>query len=113
MTISNIKFDIKPQNRTDNIRAFVDIIFQTDVTEMKVKMGTIRQKQFGEKSVLSFDSPAVRTKGGYQKVFIIENKEVFKSLCDQVMLEYRRMTGEVADYQPAMEQVDDLDDLPF
>lgn len=95
--ITGFSADIKPVIRQDNIRAFVTWIFQTESGVIKVYGGTIRQKPFGENSqlILSYDPPAIKTGRGYIKAVFIEDKHLFKRLCDYTINLYCKQTGEV------------------
>src|SRR3989338_9209615 len=93
--IIGFSVDIKPTVRDDNIKAFVVWIFQTTAGEWKVYGGTIRQKPFGknQKLLLSYDPPRVGRK--YSVAFYIDEKELYKKLCNYTIDEYCKITGEV------------------
>ena len=97
INITGFSAEIKPVIRQDNIKAFVTWIFQTESGVVKVYGGTIREKPFGERSklILSYDPPAIKTGRGYIKTMFIEDKQLFKTLCDYTINEYCKLTGEV------------------
>lgn len=113
INISGFSADIKPVIRQDNIRAFVTWIFQTESGVIKVYGGTIRQKPFGEnnKLILSYDPPAIKTGRGYIKAVFIEDKHLFKRLCDFTIDEYCKLTGELRK-TPSINEDVNTDEIP-
>src|SRR5690348_7227001 len=99
MKITRFRVELKPVARTDAIKAFVTWYFNTDIGEIKIAGGTIKEKTFGKfnKILLSYDAPAYKTRMGYMKVLFINNKDFFKKLCDFTIDEYYRETGETRD----------------
>ena len=97
INITGFSAEIKPVIRQDNIKAFVTWIFRIDLGMIKIYGGTIREKPFGEhnKLILSYDPPAIKTGRGYIKVMFIEDKQLFKTLCDYTINLYCKLTGEV------------------
>lgn len=114
--IQGFEAEIKPVSREDNIKAFVTWVFQTDRGVIKIHGGTIRSKAFGmeEQERLTFDGPAVRSRGGFTKVFFWDEKEIYKQLCEHTTEKYYQTTGEVREERRrARNSEPDLDDLPF
>lgn len=110
--ITSFSVEINLMARSDNIRAFVAWIFQTDVGVWKLRGGTIRQKPFGRngKLLLTYDPPAI---GKYfTKVIFIDNKEIYKRLCNYSIDEYCKLTGEIRN-DVAMDKSVDPDEMPF
>ncbi|MEK7616578.1 MAG: hypothetical protein AAB414_00810 [Patescibacteria group bacterium] len=97
INLTGFSAEIKPVIRQDNIKAFVTWIFRIDLGMIKIYGGTIREKPFGEhnKLILSYDPPAIKTGRGYIKVMFIEDKQLFKRLCDYTIDLYCKLTGEV------------------
>ena len=97
INITGFSAEIKPVVREDNIKAFVTWMFQTESAAIKIYGGTIRVKPFGKdnKLILTYEPPAIKTKGGYIKAMFIEDKILFKTLCDYTINLYCKLTGEV------------------
>lgn len=97
--ITKFSTEIKPVIRDDQIKAFVVWIFHTDLGIIKIYGGTIRKKQFGknQKLLLTYEPPSVGR--NYTKVFFIDNKEVYKQLCDFTIKEYCQITGELGNHE--------------
>lgn len=112
INIHSIEIEITAVARQDNILAFVDWIFKTDIGDMKLKGGTIRRKEFKSKTKLSFDVPAIRSKGGFIKAFFLDNKKVFLQLCAATVKKYCEETGELFEDFSHYEEVNP-DDIPF
>lgn len=95
--ITGFEVKVKPVVREDNIKAFVDWIFNTDQGVIKIHGGTLRVKLFGKnnKELLTYDAPAIRSRSGYAKVLFIDNLEIFKKLCDYTLNEYYKITNEL------------------
>lgn len=110
--ITNFSVEINPVARTDNIRGFVVWVFHTDVGIWKLKGGTIRQKAFGrnENLLLTYDPPAIGR--NFTKVIFIDNKELYKKLCNYSIDEYCKLTGEIRN-DIAMDETINPDDLPI
>lgn len=110
--ITNFSVEINPVVRSDNIRAFVAWIFQTDFGVWKLRSGTIRQKAFGrnEKLLLTYEPPAIGK--NYIKVIFIDNKELYKKLCNYSIDEYCKLTGEIRNNIAIDENVDP-NEVPF
>ncbi len=89
-----LETDLSLQARSDNILAFVTWIFKTDIGDIKIKGGTIRRKEFGSKSLLSYDVPAIKTRHGYNKAFFMDNKELFLKLSNFTIQKYCEESGE-------------------
>lgn len=92
LDIKILKFsaDINQVVREDNIKAFVTWKFETEKGLIKIYGGTIRAKKFGEseKTILSYDPPAIKTKFKYNKVLFIDNIDFFKQLCSHTIGRY-------------------------
>ncbi|TSC85373.1 MAG: Uncharacterized protein G01um10147_1187 [Microgenomates group bacterium Gr01-1014_7] len=97
INITGFSAEIKPTVREDNIKAYVTWIFKTESAAVKIYGGTIRVKPFGKdgKLILTYEPPAIRTRGGYIKAMFIEDKQLFKTLCDYTINLYCKQTGEV------------------
>lgn len=97
INITGFSAEIKPVVRDDNIKAFVTWIFQTESGVIKVYGGTVRVKPFGKdgKLILTYEPPAIKTRGSYIKAMFIEDKILFKRLCDYTINLYCNLTGEV------------------
>ncbi|MBI2196128.1 hypothetical protein HYU45_00785 [Candidatus Daviesbacteria bacterium] len=97
INITGFSVEVKPVIRQDNIKAFVTWIFLTESGVVKVYGGTIRIKPFGKdnKLILTYEPPAIKTRGGYIKAMFIEDKQLFKTLCDYTINLYCKLTGEV------------------
>lgn len=113
--MSKFNVEIKPVVRHDNIKAFVTWIFKTNQGELKIRGGTIREKPFGRNGRLkkSYDPPAVKLKSGYLKAFFLDNKELYKKLCEETINGYNRETGEVPDIAIWGNEIDEKDETPY
>lgn len=112
--VTKFEADINQVVREDNIKAFVTWKFETGSGVIKIYGGTIRLKPFGEKQkmLMSYDPPAIRMKGGYNKVLFIDNAELYKKLCKHTIDTYYQVTGEARPEVVTNEEVNS-DDLPF
>lgn len=110
--ITNFSVEITPAARSDNIRGFVVWVFQTNSGVWKLKGGTIRQKAFGrnEKLLLTYDPPAIGR--NFTKVIFIDNKDLYKKLCNYSIDEYCKLTGEIRN-DIAMDENVDPDEIPI
>ncbi|OGE25312.1 hypothetical protein A3C26_00575 [Candidatus Daviesbacteria bacterium RIFCSPHIGHO2_02_FULL_39_12] len=97
INITGFSAEVKPTVREDNIKAFVTWIFQTESAAVKIYGGTVRIKPFGKdgKLILTYEPPAIKTRGGYIKAMFIEDKILFKRLCAHTIDLYCKLTGEV------------------
>ncbi len=95
--ISDFSVKIKSVIRDDNIKGFVTWIFRTNQGDWKVYGGTIKLKSFGknDRQLLSYDPPAYKTKGGFNKAFFIDNLELYKKLCNYTVKIYCEISGEL------------------
>lgn len=109
--ITSFDATIKAVIRNDNIKAFVDWIFATEIGVIKIHGGTIRLKPFGPNStqILTFDGPAYGSH--FTKVLFIDNPQFYKRLCDFTVNKYCQETGE-KQYEVITEEVD-INDLPI
>ena len=102
--------------RKDNIRGFADWTFSTSVGELKVKGGTIREKEFGSRRIISYEVPAIRTgKGIYKKAFFMEDKVLYLTLCKLTVEKYCELTGEEPNnviVEPEVEDIN-IDEIPI
>lgn len=95
------------------IKGSVHWTFVTNQGNIKVKWGTIRLKEFGQKSVLTYEPPAVQTKAGhYLKSFFIENKELYIKLGNASVEAYCKESGEPMPNIVIEEEINP-DDIPF
>lgn len=106
--ITNLEIEIKPTVREDNIKAFVNLIFNSSQGDIKIKNGTLRLKSFGTKQMLSYEVPAVKTAHRYNKVFYLDNLELYKKICDAVIKEYSSVTGEVIGLEQEEVNIDEI-----
>lgn len=109
--IKHFSVKVIPAVRSDSIKAFVEWVFGSNVGEIKIRGGTIRLKSFGSsKQVLSYEPPAYGRK--YQKTIFIDNKELYKKLCDYTIKKYCDITGEIVAGVEMNEDVDP-DEIPI
>lgn len=109
--IKNFSVKIIPIVRADSIKAFVEWVFGSDIGEIKIRGGTIRLKTFGSsKQVLSYEPPTYGSK--YQKAIFLDNKELYKKLCDYTIKNYCDITGKVLAGVEMNENVDP-DEIPI
>lgn len=110
--ITNFLVEIKPVVRSDNIKAFVTWIFQTELGVWKVYGGTIRLKPFGKnnKMLLSYDPPAFGPR--FTKALFIEDKGTYIKLCDYTIKSYCTLTGEINN-NILMDEGIDPDEVPI
>lgn len=112
LTISRIEFIIKPILRNDNIKAFVDIILHSNLGEIKIKNGTIRLKELENKTILTYEVPAIKGKYKYNKILFIDNKELYVQISNEIVKQYIELAGELPNNFLLTEEVD-LEDLPI
>jgi hypothetical protein len=96
-----------------NIRGTVHWTFITNQGDIKVKWGTIRQKDFGQRPILTYEPPAVQTKANhYLKSFFIDNKDLFRKLSDASVAAYCKESGEPLPSIVIEEEIN-LDEIPI
>ena len=111
--IHSLEVDISAQAREDNIRAFVIWIFKTNVGDIKIKGGTIRRKEFGSKSLLSYEPPSIKGRQGkYNRTFFMDDKQLYLKLCAYTIKRYCEESGESGQDFSHYEEVNP-DDIPF
>jgi len=79
--------------RKDNIRGFFVWKFKSDIGQIIVRGGTIREKEFGSKTILSCEPPCYGPK--FNKAFIIENPELYVKLCNATIATYCKQSGDL------------------
>jgi hypothetical protein len=116
--ITSFEVEINPVIRNDDLKAFVKWYFISDVGKIKLVGGTIKVKTFGKNNVkkLSFDGPAIRTRGGnFFKVFYLPDLDIYKKLCQYTIDEYIKVAGELPEgviIDSGYEEVNP-EDIPF
>lgn len=75
----------------NNIRGFFVWKFKSNIGQVIVRGGTIREKVFGSKRLLSCEPPCYGFK--YHKAFIIENIEMYKEMCEETIKSYCKNSG--------------------
>jgi hypothetical protein len=105
----------QPEGRSDSILGFAELhlIGDNAIVIYKIKGFVIRKKKFGDNNVevTTVDFPAFsskRSKSGYQTSFIVESKELYRDICQQILQEYGLVSGRVV----AEENVDPSE-IPF
>ena len=109
INITQFTPDIKPVVRPNsNLKAFVTWIFETSEGQLKITGGTIKLKTFGESKteLLSYDGPAYKGGFKYYTVFFLNNKSLFKQLCEETIRLYCEMTGETYTPSSPNEEID-------
>lgn len=79
--------------REDNIKGFFVWKFKSDVGQIIIRGGTIREKEFGTKRLLSCEPPCFKAGIKYFKAFIVENLELYRKICDATIEAYCAQSG--------------------
>jgi len=110
ITIEKIVVKVKlATNRTDNIRAFGELLFYAEGYEepiFKVKGFTIRSKEFDPgKAVLTVVFPAFPSKFGLKTSFIAENKSLWSDINDLFLRGFKETSGELGGEEIDFEEI--------
>lgn len=81
--------------RKDNIRGFFVWKFRSNMGQIIVRGGTIREKEFGTKRLLSCEPPCYRGGNRFFKAFIIDNLEFYRKICNATINIYCSNSGEL------------------
>jgi len=100
-----------PENRADNILAFVELWQINDKNEVvfKQKGITVRKKMFNEIEKITVVLPGFKTKSGFQTSFIIEQKDLFRNITKMIIEAY---TNAIGGAMPPDENIDP-NEIPF
>lgn len=116
VSITDIEFEIKipSPKRPDDILAFVEIIFlDSETARFKVKGTTIKEKVFSGKKVLSVQFPAYKSGFKYQTSFIIDDKSLYKNVCDLILKEFAELNGYESYKNLQGNELVNPEDIPF
>lgn len=117
LNINITSFDVEIRaialSKPEGIVAYVSWIFHTPEFDIKITGCTIRRKLFGESqtSILSFEPPAIKGRFKYYKTLFIDEKLLYKKLCQFTIKKYCQESGELYEEHPAEEI--NLDEVPF
>ena len=112
-SVIKIQIEVRVIEPKTDIVAFVNLALldNSDNPIFKVRGYTVKVKKFSNKPVFSINAPAFRAGYGFMKSFIVDDKELWKVLQENIVDEVLRNNGgkKPSDYELEMIDLDEID----